>query len=248
MANVITLNEICKSFKVVDGFSVRKIHVLKDMSLNVPEKTVFGFLGRNGAGKSTTIKIILGLIKPDCGKISVFGKNPRKAASRITIGFLPEAVSLIDELTAEETLFYAGRLRGINRDELTSRIPSLLERVGLKHRKTARVRGFSKGMRQRLGLAAALVAEPNILIADEPQSGLDPEGAMMIKEALLSLKAEGKTVFYSTHQLLTAGQICDRIAILDRGKIVHQQEVGEDSRRLEEVFKSAITSEEAVHE
>lgn len=240
MGEAIFLKEVYKAYPGESGCARKHNVVLNDLSMTVPAGTVFGFLGCNGAGKSTAIKIMLGLVRPDRGTVRVLGRSPADRNSRKRIGFLPEAVSLIEELTARETIRYAGNLRGLKGAGLEKKTDSLLQKVGLEEHSERRVKGFSKGMKQRLGLASALIDDPELLVADEPQSGLDPEGVTMIKNVLLDLKKEGKTVFYSTHQLLVAGQICDRIAILDSGRIIHEQKTGEDANRLEEIFIANI--------
>ena len=197
------------------------ILALDGLDLDVEEGAVFGFLGRNGAGKTTTLRLVTGLARPDGGRAAVFGVDVRSEpleAGRL-FGYLPEDPAFHPWMTARETLAYAGGLHGLSRRECASRIPSLLERLGLERAGDRRVGGFSRGMRQRLGLAAALVHSPPLLLLDEPASALDPAGRKAVLEMIGDLRGKA-TVFMSTHILSDVERVCDRVAILDRGRLV----------------------------
>jgi ABC-2 type transport system ATP-binding protein len=195
-------------------------HALKGIDLNVGKGEIYGFIGHNGAGKSTTINILAGLSKPQSGECIVNGRNIRniKHPGELGIGYLPEEPRFYPWLTAYETLEYLGR--GNGHDPSRKDIMELLEWVGLKDAAHRRVGGFSRGMRQRLGIGAALVHDPDLLFFDEPSSALDPEGRSGVLALIRDLKLRGKTVFFSTHILDDVERICDRVGMLVKGKIV----------------------------
>jgi ABC-2 type transport system ATP-binding protein len=193
---------------------------LVDLTLTVPVGEVFGYLGPNGSGKTTTLKILTGLVFPDAGTASVLGRRYDERAARQRIGFLPENPYFYDYLTPREYLDYVGRLFGLARPERRDRARELLERVGLSGFAEVPLRRFSKGMLQRLGIAQALVNGPDLVFLDEPMSGLDPIGRRLVREMILDLKAAGKTVFFSTHILSDAETLCDRVALLRAGRLV----------------------------
>lgn len=194
--------------------------VLRDLSLCVGQGEVFGFLGPNGAGKTTTLKILLGLIRQTSGRVEVFGAPAGALEAHGRIGFLPESPYFYDYLTAQEFLRFYGRLARMHGAKLTQRITSLLEILGLTEARNRQLRKFSKGMLQRLGLAQALIHDPELLILDEPMSGLDPLGRKEVRDLILQLREQGKTVFFSTHIIPDVETICDRVAVIVKGNVV----------------------------
>jgi ABC-2 type transport system ATP-binding protein len=192
---------------------------LKSLSLEIRQGEIFGFLGPNGAGKTTTLKLLMGLIFPTAGSARILGRNWRDPWARSRIGFLPEQPYFYDHLTPVELLDYYGGLSGVSAADRGLRIPKLLERVGLAPQSGVQLRKFSKGMLQRVGIAQAVLHEPEIVFLDEPMSGLDPVGRREIRDFMLSLNREGKTVFFSTHILSDAETLCDRVAVLNQGEL-----------------------------
>jgi ABC-2 type transport system ATP-binding protein len=193
---------------------------LVGLDLEVAENEVFGYVGANGAGKTTTIKSLVGLIQPDGGEAWICGAPAAEASARAGLGYAPENPYFYEYLTARETLDFYARLFAIDRSTRRKRAGELLERVGLAAAADRRVRQFSKGMVQRLGLAQALVNDPRVLILDEPMTGLDPVGRHDVRGLILELKARGKTVFFSSHILSDVEAVCDRAAILHDGRLV----------------------------
>jgi ABC-2 type transport system ATP-binding protein len=202
-----------------------KVRALDDLTLTINRGEVFGLLGPNGSGKSTTIKLLLGLIFPDRGgSASVLGRPAGDTSINEKIGFLPEESYLYRFLNGEETLRFYGRLFRMDRRTLNKRVPELLDIVGLDEKARKRkLREYSKGMARRIGLAQALINNPDLILLDEPTTGLDPIGTREMKDLILSLKAQGKTVLLCSHLLADVQDVCDRIIILFRGK---QQEMG----------------------
>ena len=186
-----------KTFRL--GLSLKRVDAVRGIDFSVNQGEVFGFLGPNGAGKTTTIKMIMGLVKPSAGQIQVLGGHIEDTATRQRIGYLPEHPYFHDYLTPLETLHFYGRIFGIPRKERVARIDRLLARVGLEHARNRTLRKFSKGMLQRLGIAQALLNEPDMLILDEPLSGLDPIGRKQIRDILVEQRRAGKTIFLSVH-------------------------------------------------
>lgn len=200
---------------------------LNGLSLGVRDNEVFGFLGRNGAGKTTTIKLLTGLIRPTRGCARIFGEDAKRKESRRLIGYLPENPYFYEYLTPRETIDFYGKLHGLNAAERVAEWKRLAELLELGPIADQRVRGFSKGMRQRLGFAVALVGNPRLLILDEPMSGLDPLGRREIRELILRMRDEKKTIFFSSHVLGDVQQICDRVGILVRGRLTRQGRIDE---------------------
>lgn len=197
----------------------RKVSALRNLNLSVERGEIFGLLGPNGAGKTTTLKILMGIHFPTSGEARIMGKPLGDRDVKARIGFLPENPYFYDYLTGEEFLNYYGQLYGMPRSERKRKIPALLELVGLSNAARLPLRGYSKGMNQRIGLAQALLNDPEIVFLDEPQSGLDPLGRKEVRDIILRLRDEGKTVFFSSHILSDAEMICDRVAILVRGEL-----------------------------
>jgi len=214
---VLELSGVSKSYRT--HLSLRKYWILRDLSLSVREGEIFGFIGTNGAGKTTTIKLALGLIFPDGGSIRLFGEEATSVQARRRLGFLPENPYLYDYLTGIEFLDFHARLFGLGAAERRRRVRELLERVGLGNRGERQLRHYSKGMLQRIGLAQALINDPELVILDEPMSGLDPIGRREVRDIILDLKARGRTIFFSTHILSDTEMICDRVGLLVRGNL-----------------------------
>ena len=193
---------------------------LRGLTMSVPRGEIFGFLGPNGAGKTTAIKLFLGLAHPTSGQATVLGAPPSDLDMRRRIGYLPELFRFQDWLTAREVLEFHCTLAGVARARRRSAIDDVLELVGLRERGNDRVASYSKGMQQRLGLGVALVAEPDIAFLDEPTSALDPLGRRDVRDVLRAVRSRGATVFLNSHLLSEVEQVCDRVAIVDRGRVV----------------------------
>ncbi len=207
---------------VIEIDSVKKIlnkrEVLKGISFTVEKGDIFGYLGPNGAGKTTTIRIILGLLKADTGRVIVLGQDINSRENRRKIGFALFPDGLYDNMTGEENLLFYARIYRVPEPE--KRISASLQAVGLKERAADKTGTYSKGMRQRLALARALVHEPEVLVLDEPTAGVDPSGQIEIRQILLEIASKaGKTIFLSSHNLDEVQRICNRIALIDRGEI-----------------------------
>ena len=194
--------------------------VLSDVSFSVGFGEIFGFLGPNGAGKTTTMKIILGLVQASTGSVELLGSPWTNVQVHQRIGYLPESPYFYDYLTAEEFLMFYGGLAGLDKTTVTQRIEALLHKVGLSEARTRPLRKFSKGMLQRIGLAQALIHDPELVILDEPMSGLDPVGRKDVRDIILSLRDQGKTVLFSTHIISDVEMICDRVGIIAKGKML----------------------------
>ena len=223
---LIKVEGLSKSYPT--GFWRRRIRVLTDLSFTVTRNEIVGFLGPNGAGKTTTIKILNRLAFPDSGTVTVFGEEAgRRPELRRRIGFMPEQPYFYEYLTGEEFLGLCGHLNGLSRTEIARGSQRMLSRVGLDGAGRTAIRKYSKGMMQRLGLAQALLHEPELVILDEPMSGLDPVGRMEVRNLILELKASGKTVFFSSHIISDVEALCDRVIILLKGRKVAEGRVEE---------------------
>ena len=203
------------------------LQALSGVTLEVEPGTLFGLLGQNGAGKTTLIKILLGLVAPTGGRASLLGQPVGGLAARREVGYLPEDHRLPEYHTAPSLLDFYGALQGLTRRERQARIPPLLEMLGLKGREKLRIRGYSKGMKQRLGLAQALLHRPRVLFLDEPTDGIDPVGRKEIRDVLLEEQRSGVTVFINSHLLGEVEQLCDRVAIMRRGHLLVSGTVAE---------------------
>jgi ABC-2 type transport system ATP-binding protein len=208
--------------KVYKSLAKRDVRSLDGLDLSVAEGEVFGFLGRNGAGKTTTIKILCGLLRATQGEAQLFGESVRQRSARRHVGYLPEQPYFYEYLTPRETIDFYGRLRGLDPAARVREWKRLSELLDLSEIGDRRIKGFSKGMRQRVGFAVALIGDPPLLILDEPMSGLDPIGRRSIRELILRLRDEKKTLFFSSHVLGDVEQVCDRVGILVRGKLTRQ--------------------------
>ena len=220
MSTILSIAGLRKTYS--SGFIPRRQEILKGISFSVKAGEIFGYLGPNGAGKTTTIKCVLGLIFPNAGRIELCGRPPLDPRSKTQVGFLPENPYFYDYLTAREFLDFYGQLFGIGTDERRSRAAKLLKLVDMERAADLPLRKFSRGMLQRIGLAQALINEPSLVILDEPLGGLDPLGRKDIRDVILRLREEGKTVFLSSHILQDIEMICDRVAILVGGRILSQ--------------------------
>jgi ABC-2 type transport system ATP-binding protein len=200
-------------------FWSKPLDILRGVTFEVEEGEIFGFLGPNGAGKTTTIKTLLGLITPDKGEAKILGQNARHTEARRPLGFMPERAYYPAQLSAREMVSAHAALAGVASKDVASKTQAVLKRVGLLHAADRRSGGYSKGMLQRLGFAQALVGEPKVVVLDEPLSGLDPVGRRALREIMVSLRDQGKTVFFSTHILPDVESVCDRVAILVGGQV-----------------------------
>ena len=214
---VIAVDGLVKDFR--PGLGIVRKRVLHGISFSVRQGEVFGFVGPNGAGKTTTLKILMGLIHPQGGSARVLGHDIRESEFRRHVGFLPENPYFYEYLTGREFLDFYAKVSGVSRGERAPRIVSLLDDVGLAHAADARLRTYSKGMLQRVGIAQAIVHDPSIVFLDEPMSGLDPIGRKEIRDLILRLNGEGKTIFMNTHILSDVEMLCHRVAILVKGRI-----------------------------
>jgi ABC-2 type transport system ATP-binding protein len=199
---------------------------VRGLSLTVRRGSIFGFLGPNGAGKSTSIKMLLGLVKPSGGEARVLGAPLNDVEIRRKIGFLPEDFRFYEWLTATELLHLHGRLAGVSNAALRGRVPAMLEQVGLTPHRDKRLQDFSKGMLQRIGLAQALIHEPELIFLDEPTSGLDPMGRRLVRDVIRAQRERGATVFLNSHLLSEVEVTCDYVAFIQEGEIVASQDLG----------------------
>ena len=213
--------ELCglvKDFSV--GLRGVKLRAVDHLNLRVEAGQVYGLLGPNGSGKSTTIKLLLGLLEPTAGSCAVFGVPSGRVEARRDVGYLPESPYFYRHLTGRELVRFYGRMCGMVRTELSARVAEVIDLVGMSAAADRRVGTYSKGMLQRIGLAQALVHDPRLLILDEPTAGVDPVGSAAMAELIVKLKGQGKTVLLTSHLLAQIEDICDRVAILDRGRLM----------------------------
>lgn len=238
---MITIKGIAKEFK--EGITGKKVKALEALDLEIMRGEVFGFLGPNGAGKSTTIKILMNLIYSDTGQAEIGGIDVREPKARKLVGYLPENPYFYDYLTTEELLWFGGRASGMNTSRIRERTDLLVKKVDLQNARTRPLRSYSKGMLQRAGLALALIHDPDVVILDEPMSGLDPIGRKMVGDLLVELKGQGKTVFFSSHILNDIERFSDRAGIIIRGKLRRVDTLDNllaGNKTLEDVFMSEV--------
>jgi ABC-2 type transport system ATP-binding protein len=209
--------KLSKTFRV--GFLARKVRAVEDLSFEVRRGEIFGLLGPNGAGKTTALKMLMGFVTPSAGSAWVGTAKAGTLEARRNLGYLPENPALYEFLRGDEYLVFAGRLAGLSRADAHAQAKDLLEKVGLAGRADRPVRRFSKGMVQRLGLAQSLLGNPQTVVLDEPMSGLDPIGRKDVRDLILKLREEGRTVLFSTHILSDVEAICDRVGIIVDGKL-----------------------------
>jgi ABC-2 type transport system ATP-binding protein len=242
---MITIQGISKEFK--EGIAGKRVKALEGLNLEIKRGEVFGFLGPNGAGKSTTIKILMNLIFPDTGTATIAGKDVRISEARKRVGYLPENPYFYDYLTADELLWFGGKTAGLTSNTIKERADFLVKKVDLHNARKRPLRTYSKGMLQRAGLALALIHDPDVIILDEPMSGLDPVGRKMVGDLLVELKQQGKTVFFSSHILNDIERFSDRAGIIIKGKlrlVDFLTNILKDSSNLEDVFLREVASAE----
>lgn len=221
----------------------RPKRALDGVSFDVPPGEVFGLLGPNGAGKTTTLKLLMDLLRPTAGRAELFGRNARDPESRRQVGFVPEQPYFYDHLSADELLHYFAGLSGLTGAARAAKAAAALDRTGISAADRRRpLRQFSKGMMQRVGLAQAIVHDPALIVLDEPMSGLDPIGRRDVREMILALRDEGRTILFSSHILSDAEQLCSRVGILAKGRLVKLGALDELTRHasLEAVFMEAV--------
>ena len=216
----VEVEHLTKVFK--SGFSKKPVHAVKDLTFTVRRGEVYGLIGPNGCGKSTTMKAMLGLLRPTEGKARIFGRDSMEVASRQDVGFLPENPYFYKHLSGRETMHFYGRLCGLQGVELKERTEEVLKIAGLTHAAERRVGGYSKGMLQRVGLAQALIHRPRLLILDEPTAGVDPVGSRQIRDLILELKAQGITIVVTSHLLEQIQEVCDHVGIMSNGRMVRE--------------------------
>ncbi|HRR34002.1 MAG TPA: ABC transporter ATP-binding protein [Kiritimatiellia bacterium] len=221
-----------------------RTQAVKNLSLSVRPGEILGFLGTNGAGKTTTIKMMLGLLAPDAGSIHVLGGDPRDASARSRTGYMPETATFYPYLNLHELLFFYGGLCGMSRLAIRARARVLIERMGLGEAAGRLLRTYSKGMLQRAGIIQAVLHDPDLLILDEPLTGLDPLVRIQFRDFIRELREQGKTIFFSSHELTEAELICDRVAILKQGELVvcgeMQAIAGDGGQNLERIFLNVL--------
>lgn len=225
--------EITGLYKQFSGKRMTKVDALKGLDLTIEAGEVFGFLGPNGAGKSTTIKLVMGLLRPTSGTATIMGMDASLAESRRHVGYLPENPAFYDYLSAEEYIEFVGSQFKMGAALLARRSEEVLHRLDLWEARKRPMRGYSKGMVQRVGVAQALVHDPEVYILDEPMSGLDPIGRALVKEIILDLKKRGKCVFFSTHITDDVEKVCDRVGVIVKGSLVALD-------RVENILRSGV--------
>ena len=225
LREIVRVEGLVKEFRT--GMGLRRKRALDGISFRVHEGEIFGFVGPNGAGKTTTLKVLMGLIHASAGRATVLGHDVGETEFRRHVGFLPENPYFYEFLTGREILRFYAKLSGVPRSRIDERTGTLLDWVGLSHAADARLRTYSKGMLQRVGIAQALVHDPSVVFLDEPMSGLDPIGRKEIRDLILRLHAEGKTVFMNTHILSDVELLCDRVAIIVKGAIRYEGRIEE---------------------
>jgi ABC-2 type transport system ATP-binding protein len=245
--NAIEIRGLIKDFRT--GLRGVKLRAVDNLSLNIPSNSIFGLLGPNGSGKSTTLKILLGLATPTAGECTVFGHPAGSLAARALTGFLPEAPYFYRHLSGRELVRFYAKMSSVPAGELDGRVEESLALSGMQEAAARRVGTYSKGMLQRIGLAQAIVHDPRLVILDEPTAGVDPLGSSAIGEILTAMKARGKTVVLCSHLLGQVEELCDRVAILDKGRLVLEGAVDDVlSRREQQVLTVEGFSEEAFPE
>lgn len=240
---IIEARDLTKVFR--DFWGRPRVKAVNGISLEVRRGEIFGLLGPNGSGKSTTIKMILGLLHPTSGHLSVLGQSPRDVAVKARMGFMPEESYLYKYLTAGEILNFYANLYGLSGQRKTDRVDALIEQVGLAAARNRQIGEFSKGMARRVGLAQALLNDPDLILLDEPTSGLDPIACRDVKDLLLALAREGKSILICSHHLSDMQDICNRVAILREGEVCAAGTVHEllatPGRTLESVFIETVS-------
>jgi len=241
---MIKLDSVKKTFKFDLGRPA--IKAVQGITLRVDKGQILGIIGPNGAGKSTLLKMILGFTTPDSGSIEINGLSPFNPESRNAVGYLPENPYYYDHLTTDELLVFCGRTAGMDREVFKARTGELLRITGLTEARGSKLSTYSKGMTQRAGLCFALIHDPDIVILDEPMSGLDPIGRKMVFDLIIDLKARGKTVLFCSHILTDVEKLCDTITIMAKGTVRRQltkTDMIQENRDLETIFLEAVASD-----
>ncbi len=217
----VRIDHLVKKFRL-PSLRTKEVLAVNDVSFTIQPGEVYGLIGPNGCGKSTTLKVLLGLLKPTAGTAEIFGQDSADIASRDAVGYLPENPYFYKHLTARETMHFYGKLCGLNKSDLEQRTSELLTLVKLDHAADRAVAGYSKGMLQRIGLAQALVQNPRLVVLDEPTAGVDPSGSRTIRDLILELKSRGITIILTSHLLEQVQEVCDRIGIMGQGKMLRE--------------------------
>ncbi len=226
---ILEVSHLAKTFRA--GLLGKKVEAVRDVTFHMERGQALGYLGPNGSGKTTSIKCMMGLIQPTSGDIRVFGRSTRDPMARARIGYMPEHPYFYDYLKPTEVLDYVGRLFGIDKATRNKRIPELLERLGLGDAMDRTLRGFSKGMLQRVGIAQSLINDPDLLVFDEPMSGLDPIGRKELRDLMAELRDEGRSLFITSHILSDIQSVCDSVVILNQGQAIAEGKLSELLRR-----------------
>ncbi len=241
---MLEIKQVHQSFRT--GFWMKNVEILKGISFTVPKKSIFGFLGPNGAGKTTLIHLITGIKIPAAGSILLNGIPTHEKEAKRKVGYLPERPYFYDHLTGQQLLQYFGNLTGMTNTEILARVPRVLDSVGMGHARHLELKKYSKGMLQRIGIAQALIHDPEFLVLDEPMSGLDPVGRKEIRELILQLAREGRTIFFSSHVIPDVEAICDSVAMIRRGELIGcgkvSQFLDQESTPVEIAFKDTPVS------
>lgn len=241
---IISIQNLTKSYR--QGISVEKVKAVDDLSLEISEGSVVGLIGPNGAGKTTTIYCMLGMLLPDEGTITICDSTPSDPSVRARIGYQSEIFNTYEFLTPRRALRLYGRLSGMSNLDLDDAIDPQLERLGLGKAMNRKISGFSKGMRQRLGVAQALLHDPDILILDEPFTGLDPQGRKQISDIVMEEKQKGKTVFFSSHILSDIERLCDEVVMIQEGKVSMSGNIG-DLTASEDLWRIDVEGWQEAH-
>jgi ABC-2 type transport system ATP-binding protein len=223
VTHAVSVANLTKVFKT--GLRATPVVAVRELSFNVKPGEVYGLIGPNGCGKSTTMKVMLGLLRPTIGSATIFGRDSAEVSSRSDVGFLPENPYFYKHLTGRETLAFFGKLCGLGGADLRDRSQDMLRLTGLEHAADRRVGGYSKGMLQRIGLAQALIHDPRLLILDEPTAGVDPAGSRRIRDLILELKERGITIVVTSHLLEQMQEVCDRVGIMSHGRMMREGRV-----------------------
>lgn len=218
MENILEVCQVDQVFRT--GFWLKKVQILHGIDLTLSGRSTVGLVGANGAGKTTLLHLIVGLRKPTRGHVKIFGFDAQTFQARAKIGYLPERPYFHEHLTGEGMLKYFGALSGLSSKIIQSRIPTVLARVGMEEARRVELRRYSKGMLQRIGIAQALIHDPELLVLDEPMSGLDPVGRKEIRKLLTQLASEGRTVLFSSHIISDVEAVCDRVVAIEKGRLI----------------------------
>lgn len=240
----IIFDHVNKRFRTC--FSRKVVEAVTDLTLTIEAGEIFGIIGPNGAGKSTLLKMLMGFIRPCGGAITVLGQSPANPEFKHHIGYLPENPYYYDHLSAEELMRFGARTSGMRREDTEARIDLLLKLMSLEHARHRKLRGYSKGMTQRAGICFALVHDPKLIILDEPMSGLDPIGRKEVVDLVLDLKTQGKTVLFCSHILNDVERLCDRMAIMNKGRLLRVMKNSDlTGNALEPIFFETIQHEQS---